>query len=403
VKALSWLRVASAALGLLCLLLLMVSGWALMAGYVPSDAEAFSSIVYLRQKTAGGAWTRSLHYHLAALAVVAGFVHLLSSYLSGRHADERRDWWAACGLYLLLLGICFTGYLLPMDQNAYWGTIVRLGIVETIPGAGPALAGLLRGGPAINAATLPRFHALHVAVLPTLALLPLLPLARRMKAYVAATGGWRRWLILGLVALALLYLVAALLPAPLETRADAADSEYVPRPEWYFRWLFQLGKYLEPVPWAQSLLVPLAGCALLAALPLLGPRRAVARFVVALGWCALWVALTALSYYEDRGLPAKPPYEEAMRLQAVAHYEKLCLECHGGGGRGDGPQSKIFDLDARDFTTAEIWLEVPAAEMKRAIRDGKGKDMPEFGKQLSPEEIDALLVHIRVTFAPAGL
>ena len=107
------------------------------------------------------------------------------------------------------------------------------------------------------ASTLPRFYALHVSILPLaaallLALLLKPVLARRPPAGSRQTG----WLAFALAVLGLAYVVAALVPAPLELPADATDAEYIPRPEWYFLWLFQFGKYVESVPWVRSLLLP---------------------------------------------------------------------------------------------------------------------------------------------------
>jgi ubiquinol-cytochrome c reductase cytochrome b subunit len=400
-KALLSIREAAGVLSLLFLGLLAVSGWALMAGYVPSEDEAFASVVYWRQGGGLGAALRGLHYWLASALVVAAFVHLLATYLAGRHNAERRSWWLGLVLYFLVLGLCFTGFLLPMDQNAFWGTVVRLGIVETSPVVGPAVADLLRGGGAVNASTLPRFYALHVSILPfaALALLGLLlrPLAERLRE----TGRPAvRWLAVALAGLALSYLAAALLPAPLELPADATDSDYVPRPEWYFLWLFQLGKYVESVPWVRSFLLPLAGVGLLFALPLLRQKTA-GRAAVAAGWCAAWIGLTALALWEDRELPPKLRYEEAMRAQAGEQFQEECYDCHGDDGRGRGPRSRAFDLETPDLTREETWLEHPRSEMRSAIRDGKGEDMPAFGRKLTPAQIDALLDYLETSFRPS--
>ena len=58
-----------AAAGVTCLVflgLLVSSGWALMAGYVPSESEAFASLLYWRQAAGLGAALRGLHHHLAS-------------------------------------------------------------------------------------------------------------------------------------------------------------------------------------------------------------------------------------------------------------------------------------------------------------------------------------------------
>src|SRR5512136_2289331 len=46
-------------------------------------------------------------------------------------------------------------------------------------------------------------------------------------------------LVIFLILVALTYFIGA----PLEARADPADTTYTPRPEWYFLFLFQLLKY----------------------------------------------------------------------------------------------------------------------------------------------------------------
>ncbi len=80
--------------------------------------------------------------------------------------------------------------------------------------------------------------------------------------------------LVALALLAALVLLAALTKPPLQAVAGTSASGYVPRPEWYFLWLFQLLKYfkgsLEPVG---TTLVPAALVVLLVALPFLDRRQ----------------------------------------------------------------------------------------------------------------------------------
>ncbi len=395
-KLLLLLRAAAGTLCLVFLLLLLASGWALAAGYVPSEDEAFASVLYWRQAGGLGALLRGLHFHLSSALVVAGFAYLLLTFLADRH-HERKAWWLGLTLYLIVIALCFTGFLLPMDQNAHWGTVVRLGIVETSPGIGPTVADALRGGPLLNASTLPRFYTLHASILPLVAVLLLALLLRsgtRWRPRAALYSATAPWLALALVALAASYLAAPHWPAPLELPADPTDSEYIPRPEWYFLWLFQFGKYVESAPWVRSLLLPVAGLGLLYALPLLRRRGAGFRIALAGGWCLAWSALTGLAVWQDRELPPTLMYEQAMRVQAGEQYQEHCYDCHGEDGSGDGPQTRAFDLDVPDLTQEKIWLETQVEEMRAAIRDGKGEDMPAFGRKLSPEQIDAMIDYL---------
>jgi ubiquinol-cytochrome c reductase cytochrome b subunit len=400
-SALDALREASAAAGLVLLLLLAFSGWGLMGGYVPSDAEAFASVLFSTRGTSLGAFLRSVHVYAASGVVVVGAVYLLAAYLSGSYRVGPPSWWLPLSLYLVVLGFCFTGFLLPMDQGAYWGTVVRLGIVETVPVAGPPLADLLRGGASFNASTLPRFHALHVSVLPIAALVLLLPLLPAARARLRGSGPAPLVAVAALV-LAAIYLLATIWPAALEPRADPNDTEYVPRPEWYFLWLFQLGKYLEAVPWVRSLILPAAGLGFLYALPLLRLPSPPTRAAVAAGWCLAWSVLTGLARWEDRALPPKPTHAQAQEARAAVNYREQCLDCHGEAGRGDGPQARAFGLDARDFTRVGFWKEASEERILESIRNGRGADMPAFGKRLDAEQIEALLVYLRNRFQPKG-
>jgi ubiquinol-cytochrome c reductase cytochrome b subunit len=392
------IREAAAVASLVCLLLLLTSGWALMAGYVPSDREAFDSVLHLRGAVAFSVPFRSLHAHLASALVVCGALFLAASWLAGTPPAERRVWWAALAVFALVLGFGFTGFLLPMDQDAYWGTIVRLGIVETIPLVGGLAADVLRGGPALNASSLTRFYALHVSVLPLVTLVPLAVALAPLRSSGAPQR--RRWLGLALALVLLAYAAAAWLPAPLEPRAAPADTSYVPRPEWYFLWLFQLGQYVEPLPWLRSLVLPALIAGALVAVPLARPGAPGRRVAALLGLALGWSALTGLAIYEDRGLPARPSHEEALAVRVDWIYREECSSCHGATGRGDGSRARVFGLEVPDFTGPDFWQDAADDTMRTAIRSGKGKDMPAFGRKLAAEEIDALVLWINRRFNP---
>ncbi|MFO0982697.1 MAG: cytochrome b N-terminal domain-containing protein [Planctomycetota bacterium] len=77
-------------------------------------------------------------------------------------------WITGLGLLSITMLFGFTGYLLPWDQKAYWATVVGTNIAESVPGIGPLLADLLRGGDTLGAKTLTRFFALHALFLPAL-------------------------------------------------------------------------------------------------------------------------------------------------------------------------------------------------------------------------------------------
>ena len=70
------------------------------------------------------------------------------------------------GIYLCLMAEGFFGYLLPWGNMSYWGAQVILNLVGAVPVVGDALVTWVRGDFLISGATLNRFFAIHVAVIP---------------------------------------------------------------------------------------------------------------------------------------------------------------------------------------------------------------------------------------------
>lgn len=395
---LSSLRGAAALCAFVFSGLLIGSGIGLAMSYVPSQSEAFASVLYIRQQGGLGSLLRAMHYHLSSGIVVATFVMVIASVLTEEHRERKWEFRLAVVSMLLMIGFCFTGYVLPMDQPAYWGTSVRLGIVETVPVVGGMQADMLRGGSSFGAATLPRFYALHVAALPIILVILVLVGFKDALDRAARTGGLRLIAACGLITVAV-WVIAALLPAPLEPRAAAADTEYVPRPEWYFLWLFQFGKYVHGFQWVESALLPAIGVGTLMILPELRTSlRLRVGGVVAL--LAVMFGLSSLALYEDRNLPKKPQYEEGLALKAARDYRVECASCHGVAGKGDGPDIAKLDAKPKDLTSPRFWDEDTMKNMIEVITKGEAPDMPAFGGRLSDEEILAIANHIEANFRP---
>jgi ubiquinol-cytochrome c reductase cytochrome b subunit len=392
------LRNASALCALIFTGLLFGSGIGLAMSYVPSGAEAFPSVLYLRQQGGLGALLRSLHYQLSSAVVVAAFLMVVFGVLGEEHRARKWEFRLSVVALLLMIGFCFTGYLLPMDQPAYWGTSVRLGIVETVPLVGGIQADMLRGGPTFGAATLPRFYALHGTALPIVLTILVLLGFRDALSRAARTGRERLLAACGLIA-AIAWTCAALFQAPLEPRADAADIEYVPRPEWYFLWLFQLGKYAHGIEWVQNALVPFLAVATLMLLPEFSTTRKVRAWGVGAAMVFM-LSLAALARYEDRDLPRKPQYEEGLVLKGARDYRVECSGCHGSTGKGDGPDTSKLDTLPKDFTRAAFWDADTMTGMADVIAKGEAPDMPAFGDRLSTEQILAIARHIEANFRP---
>jgi len=109
------------------------TGVLLAFNYAPSPGEAYNSLQYILTEVTAGRLMRGLH-------------HLTQVFLFGAYKKPREATWLV-GVILLLLTLAYglTGYLLPWDNRAYWGTVVATNIAARAPLLGPYLTSLLGG------------------------------------------------------------------------------------------------------------------------------------------------------------------------------------------------------------------------------------------------------------------
>jgi ubiquinol-cytochrome c reductase cytochrome b subunit len=81
-------------------------------------------------------------------------------------APRELIWLFGVGIFLVLMGEAFFGYLLPWGQMSYWGAQVIINLFTSIPFIGPDVSEWLRGDYVVSDATLNRFFAFHVIALP---------------------------------------------------------------------------------------------------------------------------------------------------------------------------------------------------------------------------------------------
>jgi quinol-cytochrome oxidoreductase complex cytochrome b subunit len=160
-------------LGLISLYLfviLAVTGVLLMFYYVPSTNRAYDAMKDLQFVVSAGLVIRNMHRWAAHLMVIFVLLHLCRVFFTGAYKRPREfNWLIGTGLFLLTLGLSFTGYLLPWDQLAFWAITVGTSIAGYAPFIGSHLKFLLLGGNGVGQEALIRFYALHVIVLPGIA------------------------------------------------------------------------------------------------------------------------------------------------------------------------------------------------------------------------------------------
>jgi ubiquinol-cytochrome c reductase cytochrome b subunit len=281
-----------------------------------------------------------------------------------------------------------TGYLLPWDQRSYWGTAVTLNIIGTIPLIGPKLAQFLRGGDAVGALTLSRFYSIHTVFLPlstTLLVVGHLFLIRRfgISAPWTTEDGPRRTPFYPfqmvkdaaaiLIVFVSLFILSSLLYTPLDAPVDPSDTTFVPRPDWYFLFLFQMLRYFEG-EWevVGTFVLPTLVLIVLFAIPFLdrNPRKELRHRPLAVTGLLLgivlfgWLTYATVEQTPKKSLAIWPPGTLPPRAERIKRPSEVgglyvlkqqCFECHSLTELGDRPNLQM--LAKSEFPTGKNWFE----------------------------------------------
>jgi ubiquinol-cytochrome c reductase cytochrome b subunit len=439
-KSASWAYVfGSAALAVFGLQL--VTGILLALLYVPSAGEAWNSLQVLNHQVALGWFIRALHGWGSNFMVAIVLIHMAQVFLFGAYKFPRELTWVVGVLLLLMtLGMAFTGQVLRFDQDAYWGLGIGASISSRVPVLGQWIVKLLLGGPIIAGATLSRFFALHVFVIPGsliafvgLHLLLVLNLGinewpmpgrviRRstyIKEYHELTQKDGIPFVPGAIAkdlcfsgfILLLVALCALLFGPFgpSGQPDPTIIQTVPRPDYFFLWLYAVLSLLPPSLETPALLIgPVIVLGFLLALPFFSGegekswrRRPIAVLMILLVAVALG-AFTRLAgdapwspvmdAWSGDAIPANYLKGRAAleRHGALVFQAKQCHNCHALGGIG-GKRGPALD---------RVAIQLTQDQLIRQVIQGGG-NMPAYGKTLSPPETTALVAFLE-TLHPAG-
>ena len=303
----------------------IVTGVFLALYYVPSSDHAHTTVSYISKVVSSGLFLRSIHAYGATAIVVLLFLHISQTLLYGSYKGKRELLWlSGCFLLALMLGMAFTGYLLPWDEKAYFASAVGTNIISEVPMIGAPLQVLLRGGTQMGTLTLSRFFVLHVFILPGL-LMVFIAAHVFLFRKAGAAGPFKenpshptlptqkfypRQLVMDMVAsfliVIVLGLVAYFIPIHLGPEANTSDTTYIPRPEWYYLPIFQWLKIVSG-KWSLfgGIILPGLLALLFAAIPFLDrghERRPWRRPFVVAGFTIFvvcYASLGALSYHDD--------------------------------------------------------------------------------------------------------
>lgn len=158
-------------LSLVMFIVLTITGFILLAYYIPHPDHAFASVMFIENNVAYGWLFRRIHGIAASLMMITVTVHMMKVFLTGAyHKPREMHWLSGFVLFLLTLGMCFSGYVLPWTQMSFWATTVVTQSMQVIPFAGDWLMEFMRGGANVAGPTLGRFFMIHM-VLPVVMIL----------------------------------------------------------------------------------------------------------------------------------------------------------------------------------------------------------------------------------------
>jgi ubiquinol-cytochrome c reductase cytochrome b subunit len=425
------------------------TGAMLAFNYAPTPGEAYNSVKYIMTELTAGPLIRGLHHWGASMMLIIVVLHMIQVFIYGAYKKPREATWMV-GVTLLLITLAFglTGYLLPWDNRAYWGTVVTTQIASQAPIAGPYLLRLLGSQGAVGNVTFSRFYALHTVLLPPLTIILIgIHICLVRKHGVAAAPGdtapKRKFFpeqvfkdTVGIaIAFIILFIMAVVAKVPLERLADPTDTAYIPRPEWYFLFLFQTLKFFKgPLETVGSVVLPGVAVLTLFLIPFidrgpmirLGKRTFAITFVLlaAIAWTGLTTAAVVTTpknqeSADDTETPATETPEatvatasaptanpESPTPAALAPWQQLtpeelaglglfkkqgCMGCHPGAGqKGIGPDLTRIPAGHRNVA----WL-VP--HFKNPEKIVPGSVMPPV--DLSAPDLNALSLFV-LTFTP---
>jgi menaquinol-cytochrome c reductase cytochrome b/c subunit len=190
--------------------------------------------------------------------------------------------------------------------------------------------------------------------------------------------------VMALIVVAVVIVMSLLLGAEQGPKADPTSTTYVPRPEWYFFFLFELLRVIKPpelVPIA-TIGIPTICMVLLLLLPFYdrGPERHPGRRPIAT--TAGCVTIAAMAYLTYLGATGGSPTEIEMKVPAQYEAGKEavagngCLACHKIGENGGTLGPNLTHIGER----------VPRAAILRSIEIGPAimpsfRDLPQKKKE----------------------
>jgi quinol-cytochrome oxidoreductase complex cytochrome b subunit len=140
----------------------IVTGIVLAMHYTPHVSLAFDSVELIRRDVNFGRIIQATHAVGASMFFLALYIHMFRNLYFGSYKAPREILYIiGVTIFVVTMATAFMGYVLPWGQMSFWAATVITNIFAAIPVVGDPILQLLRGGFAVDNATLNRFFSLH--------------------------------------------------------------------------------------------------------------------------------------------------------------------------------------------------------------------------------------------------
>jgi len=417
---------------LFCFILQVITGVSLALLYQPTSETAYQSLKYISNDVPLGNILRGIHYFGASAMILLVGIHMIRVYITAAYKYPREMSWIS-GIVLLLLTVLmgFTGQLLRWDSNGVWSAIVGAEQAGRVPLIGEWAARFLLGGYTLGGATLSRFFAFHVFLVPAL-LFGLLglhvylvlrngisepPKAGRLvdpKTYrnwyqnmlhqkgvpFWPDAAWRDVTFGLIVVVVIIFLAIFVGPPEIGAPPNPAEINANPRPDWYLLWVFALFALMPPQIESYVMAFgPLLVILVLLLFPVYNKKgeRSPLRRPWSMGIAVFVVMIVTVFWYEGTKAPWSPNFDTKPLPENVIgvvnqeasegvklFYSKGCLYCHTISGYGGKRGPELTNVGAR----------LNEEQLTIKIVNGGGY-MPAFGGSLTEKELKELVAFLK--------
>ncbi len=380
-----------------------ITGLVLSVYYSSSTTDAWGSVYFIQEQATLGWFIRGMHSIGSSTMIVLCGMHMAQVFIFGAYKRPRElNWVTGLVMFKIVLVFGLTGYLLPWDQKGYWATQVATSIMGTAPIIGKYLQTIAQGGSDYGNFTLTRFSTIHTIVLPgTLAAFAGIHIylfrkhgvtphwkAGKEELKAKTEPFWPGQFFKDVVFALVIFVIMAVIViwkhgAELQAPANPS-SNFIARPEWYFRSLFELLKYFEGnLEIIGTIVIPGMAAGFLVSLPFMDYKASRALsdrkpFVAALlfGMFAI-VTLTTMSYVADFSDPKiiiqnEESEKEAEKVKKLAMlgippegglavlendplnaggklFADKCMVCHMLEGAGEAKAPDLTNYNTREW------------------------------------------------------